>query len=83
MEQIEEIGKDLHKIYRDRRIKIESEAILAIKEDPSYFYSYAKKYSKDSSGIAVLKNGDKLCGGDAENLSQIVQPADQMDRRLI
>ena len=64
--KIEEIERELYLHYEERRIKVENEAIDKMREDPGYFYSYAKKFSKDQNRIADLKVGDKMVVKDNE-----------------
>ena len=54
------IERELLKSYHSDRCEEEARAVDAIKRNPKYFYSYAKKFSKTSCGIGPLsdKNGN-------------------------
>ena len=46
-------------------MKVENDAIGRIKADPKYFYTFARKSAKNSSGVGTLLNSDgQLCSDD-------------------
>ena len=49
-----EIEKKLQHSYRSERSEMEHKAVSAIKRNSKYFYSYAKKFSKISTGTGPL-----------------------------
>ena len=62
-----QIEKDLQKSYKSTAMHIEGKAIEAIRTNPKYFYSYAKKKSKNTSKIGPLLNpNNKLTGNNKE-----------------
>ena len=65
-EKLEEVEIEIREHYQKRRLKIENEAISKIREDPSHFYKYAKKFSKGENNIAALRNGEMLVTNDCE-----------------
>ena len=60
--ELEAKEEALSKKYKDRKLKVEQEAIGKIKSNPKFFYSYAKKSSKAVSSIGTLigQNGELL-----------------------
>ena len=51
--------------YKERKMKVENEAISRIKADPKYFYTFARKSSKSSNGVGTfLNNAGDLCSDD-------------------
>ena len=51
--------------YKERKLKVENEAISRIKVDPKYFYTFARKSSKNSCGVGTLLNSaGELCSDD-------------------
>ena len=62
--KIENIEKELYQHYEDRRTKVEFEAISKIKSDPNHFYDYARRFSKDQSGIFDLKIKENIVSDD-------------------
>ena len=51
----------------------ESKAVENIKENPSYFYSYAKQFAKTRSNVGPLKNGDGDLKHQPEDMANILQ----------
>ena len=43
--------KTIENEYKERKTKLENEAISKLKRNPKFFYSYAKKHSKSKSQI--------------------------------
>ena len=51
----------------------EEQAIAAIKKNPSFFYSYAKKFSKVRRKIGPLKSSDGQYVSDSEGMANLLQ----------
>ena len=51
----------------------ERRAVEKIKENPKYFYSYAKSFSKVKHSISTLLNGEKKLVTDSKDLADILQ----------
>ena len=56
--EVVDIEKMLKKSYDNDRQTNESKAVSAIKKNPKYFFSYAKKFSKLNSGVGPLFDVD-------------------------
>ena len=54
-----DIEKKLKRSYDNDKDRDELKAVSAIKKNSKYFYSYAKKFSKVSTGIGPLLDADK------------------------
>lgn len=55
---LEEKELKLREMYRQRKLKVENEALRAMKSNPKHFYSYARKSSKTSSQVGTLVDKD-------------------------
>ena len=52
--ELTDIEKQLQKSYKSEKSEMEHKAVSAIKKNNKYFYSYARKFSKLSTGIGPL-----------------------------
>ena len=55
------------------RLKEEEKAVAAIKKNPSYFYSYAKKFSRVKSKIGPLKDDQGYFVSDPKQMANMLQ----------
>ena len=70
--EVLQIEKDLQKSYKDSAAYKEEKALHAIKKNPKFFYSYAKKLSKVKSKIGpLLDMGGKLTN-DNKTMAEIL-----------
>ena len=62
MQELEEIEEKLQENYKSQKWKKEKEAMVEMKRNPKFFYSYAKKHSKAQNNIGHFldKNGDPV-----------------------
>ena len=89
--EIEEVEMELYVHYEERRGKVEREAIERMKDDPGYFYSYAKKFSKDYSKMSDLKVGGRILMEDEDKADALQdqyksvwsEPSDKVDKDMI
>ena len=51
----------------------ERKAVECVKNNPSYFFSYAKEFSKLRSNIGFLKDGNGTVHHDPEKMAQLLQ----------
>ena len=59
------INQDL--LYR------EQQAVSKVKENPKYFYSYAKKFSKKKSNISLLYDKNGNIKSDPKDIANLLQ----------
>ena len=59
--------------YKKRRLKEEKAAIKTIKQNPKYFYSYAKKFSKSKGEIAAFEKEDGDLTDDPAEQAEILR----------
>ena len=65
--QLEEKEELLTEKYKERKLKVEKEALEKMKSNPRYFYAFAKASSKCKSTVGTLVDTDgKLCSTAAE-----------------
>ena len=51
--------------YKERKLMVENETISLIKANPKYFYTFARKSSKNLSGVGTfINNSGELCSDD-------------------
>ena len=66
-EELEAKELELSERYKERKLKIEKEAINRIKSNPKFFYTYARKSAKTSSEVGTLVGSDgTLCSNTAQ-----------------
>ena len=58
MVELVKVETKLDEIYTSRRTKRENEAINKLKTNPTYFYSYAKRFSKTNNQLGQLLKKD-------------------------
>ena len=68
-----DIEIELQKSYNKEQQENEARAVDAIKANPKYFYSYAKKHSKTKSKVGPLLNKDKELVYDNETMANMLQ----------
>ena len=66
------LEKKLQKLYKDSRSNMEHKAINSIKENPKYFYSYAKKFSKIKSKVGPLLDSDNEMTSDPKEMANFL-----------
>ena len=71
--QLEDKEILLKEHYKERMMKVESDAIKRIKSDPGYFYKYAKKSSKGISQVGTLVGADGALFSDAFEKSECLR----------
>ena len=62
MNDLEKVEKEIQEEYVTRKRKVEKEAIAKMKNNPKFFYSYAKKHSKSKSQVGPFfdENGELI-----------------------
>ena len=69
--KINDIDNDICKSHIKERECNEARAVTRVKEDPKYFFRYAKKFKRTSENIGPLLNGDGQLTNDMQEISQI------------
>ena len=65
--QLEDKEKQLMEKYKERKMKVENDALEKMKTNPRYFYAFAKTSAKSKSTVGTLVSKDgKLCSTAAE-----------------
>jgi hypothetical protein len=67
-----QIEKELQKSYQNSATYIENKAVEAIKTNPKFFYTYAKKKSKVKSKIGPLLNSANKLVGNSKEMAEIL-----------
>ena len=78
--QIESLNRKLALAHMDIRDAInqdlqyrEQQAVSKVKENPKYFYSYAKKFSKKKSNISMLFDGNGAIKSNPKDIANLLQ----------
>ena len=58
MEELEEIECEIDESYKKKRMEEETKARLKLKDNPAFFYTYTKKFSKTNSQLNTLVTKD-------------------------
>ena len=53
--ELREVEEKIDKSYKERIVKEEKEAVKAMKQNPKFFYSYAKKSQKQTVKLLHLR----------------------------
>ena len=72
MEEIRTIEKDLKKSHDETRHNKEKKVLPLIKDDPSFFYSYAKSFAVVKEGIGPLTDNEGYLTGDEEKMAELL-----------
>ena len=67
-----QIEKDLQKSYQNSATYMEDKAIEAIKTNPKFFFTYAKKKSKVKTKIGPLLNSNNELVGNSKEMAEIL-----------
>ena len=67
--KIKGIDNDICKSHIKERECNEVRAVTRVKEDPKYFFRYAKKFKRTSENIGPLLNGDGKLTNDIQEIS--------------
>ena len=70
--KIKGIDNDICKSHIKERKCNEARAVIRVKEDPKYFFRYAKKFKRTSENIGPLLNGDGQLTNDMQEISHIL-----------
>ena len=70
--KIKGIDNDICKSHIKERECNEARAVTRVKEDPKYFFRYAKKFKRTSENIGPLLNGDGQLTNDMQEISHIL-----------
>ena len=73
MMKLIEVETKLDEMYKSRRKKKENEAINKMTTNPSYFYSYAKRFSKTSNQIGQLTKKDGTIVTDSSEKAELLK----------
>ena len=73
MIELEKVEEEIDKEYMARRLQEEKKAIGAIKRNPKYFYTYAKKFSKSKSEMGAFEKENGDLTDDAFEKSEILR----------
>ena len=66
------IDNDICNSHIKERECNEARAVTRVKEDPKYFFRYAKKFKRTSENIGLLLNGDGKLTNDMQEISHIL-----------
>ena len=73
MVELRQVEDEIDEEYKKRRLKEEKAAIQTIKQNPKYFYSYAKKFSKSKGEIAAFEKEDGVLTDDPAEQAEILR----------
>ena len=73
MVELRKVEDEIDEEYKKRRLKEEKAAIQTIKQNPKYFYSYAKKFSKSKGEIAAFEKEDGVLTDDPAEQAEILR----------
>ena len=71
--KLNEIHIQIHDSIKQQRITEEKSAIDTIKENPRFFYSYAKRHSRQSTNIGPLLDSDNKLQSDPQVMADLLQ----------
>ena len=71
--KLNDIHIEIHNSIKQERITEEKSAIDAIKENPRFFYSYAKRHSRQSTNIGPLLDPDNKLQSDPKIMADLLQ----------
>ena len=70
--QLKQVEQELARKRETWRAEEERKAVEVIRTNPSHFYSYARRFSRDSSKIGPLVEGEKDPEADPLEMAQIL-----------
>ena len=72
MTKVNDIEQKIKMSHESQRSAEENQAIKNIKQNPKYFFSYCKRYSKTKSNIGPLRNPKGMLTQDPQETSQLL-----------
>ena len=71
--KLEGIYDEIKEVLLNKQLKEEEKAIESILENPKFFYSYAKKFSKTRTNIGPLLDDENQLQSDPEKIANMLQ----------